>query len=305
MMHADHWGLDFAPFSDEDRPDTFVPTRSAALAVSRLRYSLGREMGASGLFGAAGTGKSRIGRMLVGEFADAGWLTAYLAGPRGLARDILHRFDPAEAAVLDPSSAGLEELEQLLTRRAAEGQPALLAVDDVQAARSTDFLEMLRTLLNIRHDGRPALSLLLVGQPAMARRLAEASGFDGQLAARVMLEPMSDEEARIYILSRLKAAGSRQGIFTRKAADRVVEVAQGNPRQVNRLCEMALVVAYGLGESRVAPEHIDMAAADLDLLPGPDTPFFPWPHIEPAAPPEARPEPPQEEDILASLPAGE
>lgn len=303
MLYTEYWRLAFPPFSNDLRADTFVPTHSAVLAAARLRYALGVGRGAAALFGEAGLGKTRVVKLVLDEFAAAKWLTAYLPAPHGCARDILARLDrrTTGAPALD-TAAGLGDLRQFLARRAAEGRPVLLAVDDVQTARGPDFLEMLRTLLNTDSDEKPALSLLLAGQPSMERKLEAASDFAGQLTVRAVLEPMSDEETKVYMLARLKAAGSSQGIFTRHAADRVVELSHGAPRQVNRLCEIALVIAYGLEKDRVTPEIIDMAAADLDLLPGEDAMFYPWPHPRPE--PEPKPEPESgEEDILASITA--
>lgn len=302
MLYTGFWGLAFPPFANDSRPETFVPAHSATLCLGRLRYALGMGMGASALFGEAGTGKSRVARILVQEFSAARWLAAYMPNPVGAPRDILAALDPARAAAVPASSPGMTELQAFLIDRAMHRQPVLLVVDDAQAARGTDFLETLRTLLNIEHDGIKALSILLAGQASMERKLAAASGFDGQLLVRAVLERMTDEETRLYILARLKVAGSRQGIFTRHAAELVVRYSLGIPRQVNRLCELSLVIAYGLEEKKVTPEIVEMAAADLDMLPAEDALFFPWP--QPPGPELSEPEPePEEDDVLAQLAA--
>lgn len=304
MLYTDFWNLAFYPFANDSRPETFVPTRSAALCIGRLRYSLGMGMGASALFGEPGTGKSRVARILLQEFSAARWLTAYLPSPTGAPRDILAALNPVQAASLPAAASGMTELHAFLIDRAVHHQPVLLVVDDVQAARGTDFLEVLRTLLNIEHDGIKALSILLVGQAGMERKLAAASGFNGQLLVRAVLDPMAADETRLYILARLKAAGSRQGIFTKQAAELVVRFSGGIPRQVNRLCEMSLVIAYGLEEAKVTPEIVEMAAADLDLLPVGEASFFHWPHpVQPRLPEPEAEVAPEEEDILAMLPA--
>ncbi len=302
MLYTNFWDLDFSPFANDNRPETFVPTHAATLAMARLRYALGTGMGASALFGEPGSGKSRVARIVEREFAAARWLTAYLPNPSGTPRDILAALNRDAAAAVPHGSIGMVELHACLADRARRNQPVLLVVDDAQAARGTDFLETLRTLLNIEHDGVKALSMLLVGQPGMERKLAAASGFDGQLMMRAVLDPMTDEETRLYILARLKAAGSKQGIFTKHSAELVVKFSRGLPRQVNRLCELSLVIAYGLEEKRVTPEIVEMAAADLDLLPAGEAAFFHWPH--PPAPEAAPPEDaPDEEDVLAALSA--
>lgn len=302
MIYTDFWDLNFFPFANDNRPGTFVPTRGANLCMGRLRYALGTGMAASALFGEPGSGKSRVARMVEREFAAARWLTAYLPNPAGSPRDILAALDPGAAAAVPAGSSGMAELHAFLIAQSRRHQPVLLVADDVQAARGTDFLEILRTLLNIESDGIRALSILLVGQPGMDRKLAAASGFDSQLMTRAVLEPMTEEETRLYILARLKAAGSRQGIFTRHAAEVVVRFSRGLPRQVNRLCDLSLVVAYGLEEKKVTPDIVEMAAADLDLLPAGEASFFHWPHpVDPEQPPEE--EAPAEDDVLAALAA--
>lgn len=305
MIYTSHWGLSFPPFANDSRAETFVPTRSAALAIARLRYSLGMGMGASALFGEPGVGKTRIVRLILAEFAGANWLTGYMPSPIGGARDILAALNQSEANAVPDCSTGLPELQRFIKRRSHARQPILLAVDDVQTARGPDLLETIRTLLNIDDDGVKAVSILLAGQPSMEKRLAMASGFDSQLLMRAVLEPMTDEEARFYILARLKAAGSRQGIFTKQAADKVVALAKGNPRQINRLCELSLVIAYGLEAAKIGPEVVEMAAADLDMLPAEESLFFPWPHPAPRPEPEPEEEGKGEEDILAALTADE
>ncbi len=304
MIHTSHWGLSFPPFANDNRAETFVPTRSASLAIARLRYSLGTGMGASALFGEPGVGKTRIVRLILAEFAAANWLTGYMPSPAGGARDILAALSPSTAKTVPERSTGLPELQHFIQRRNQTRQPVLLAVDDVQTARGPDFLETIRTLLNLDDNGIKAFSILLAGQPNMEKRLETASGFDTQLLVRAVLEPMTDEEAKFYILARLKAAGSHQGIFTKHAAERVATLAKGNPRQINRLCELAMVVAYGLEAEKIGPDIVDMAAADLDMIPSDDSAFLPWPH--PAPKTEAEPKEEKDtEDILAALTAND
>lgn len=305
MIYTDFWELSFPPFADDGRPETFIPFRSVSLALARLRYALGFNRGAAALFGSPGIGKTRAAKMLLREFEAAGWPTAYLPNPLATADDVFAALEATGANWGKP--AGIAGLQAFLSDLAQANRPVLLAVDDVQAARGNDFLEMLRTLLNLGTNEGRALSLLLIGQAGMERKLAAASSFNTRLEVRAVLEPMTDEETRLYILARLKAAGSRHGIFTRRAAELVVELARGNPRQVNRLCDTALVVAFGLESFKVGPEIVEMAAGDLDILPGGGASFLPWPHPDPAEDGEEDGDAQANggaEDILAGLAAG-
>lgn len=300
MIYLDYWGLSRPPFTNDHRPEAFVPNQSAALVMGRLRYALGMNLGAAGLFGEPGVGKTQLIRTLLTEFAAAGWLVAYIPNPGCTTLDLLSLFSRDAALAVRPGESGLAELERFLAGRLKVGRPVLAAVDDVQAARSGELLETLRTMLNIEEDGRRALSLLLAGQAGMERKLELSSGFNTQLAVRALLSPMRPEETKLYVLSRLKAAGSRHGIFTRQAAERLVSLSGGAPRQVNRLCELALVTGFGLDAKKITPDIVDMAAADLDMLSGAENAVFPWPGKPMVRQGELATTPP-EEDILASL----
>lgn len=298
--YLDYWGLSFAPFADDLRPETFVPTAGSTRALGRLRYALGSGPGAAGLYGCAGVGKTRIVKTLLDEFAAVRWLTRYFPTPLATAADLLEALNPSSRLSDGDPSRAVAAIAEFLENRATLGLPALLAVDDVQATRNPDFLELLRTLSNIGGREGPALRLLFSGQPEMENRLRAASRLDTRLAAKAVLDPMTDDETKLYILARLKAADSSQGIFTRHAAALLAELSRGVPRGVNLLAELSLVIAFGLDRRKVDPEVVEMAAADLDLLPGDAAAFFPWPHPEPAAE-EPAGEPEEGEDILAQL----
>ncbi|MDR1613057.1 MAG: AAA family ATPase [Planctomycetota bacterium] len=302
--YLEYWGLEFAPFADDQRPETFVPTASSIQALGRLRYALGSGPGIAGLYGSAGIGKTRVVKALLGEFSAAKWLTCYFPSPLATAADLLAALHPSGRRSDAESGGAVAAITEFLENRAMLGLPALLAVDDVQATRNPDFLELLRTLGNVCGRNGPALRLLLSGQPEMENRLRAASRLDSRLAAKAVLEPMTGDETKLYILARLKAAASSQGIFTKHAAALIVGLSGGVPRKVNLLSELALVIAFGLERKKVDPEVVEMAAADLELLPGDVAAFYPWPVPErpaKAAAGDSGDAEGETEDILAEL----
>ena len=105
MIYTEFWGLEHPPFAEDGGAGIFIPTQNASLALARLRYAIGSRMGAAGLFGEAGCGKTKIARILLQEFSDANWLTGYLPSPAGTPGDILAALDPE--ANPKPGSAGM------------------------------------------------------------------------------------------------------------------------------------------------------------------------------------------------------
>jgi type II secretory pathway predicted ATPase ExeA len=298
MHYCEHWSLALPPFVNDHAPEFFVATPPAAEALARLRMPLAAEQGLAVLLGGAGAGKTSVLRHLLGEFADAGWTTAYLPRPDLTAADLLARIAPPSERACPEGGTWLAALERFAAAARAAGQRFVVAVDDAHLA-SRENLEALRAWLNIEDRGRRALNLLLAGQPPLWENLRAASAFDGQAAARVALAPCSPEETRGYLARRLQLAGGPRGIFTRQAVDAAARYASGRPRQINRVCDLALLTGFGLGVNKIDARIVGIAAADLALVPDPD-----YLESQPPGPPEAVPSPPPaDDDILAALAA--
>ena len=79
--------------------------------------------------------------------------------------------------------------------------------------------------------------------------------------------PNVDEVER-YITERLLIAGSDQpNIFTPGAIDFIFQCSEGIPRQINNLCDNAMLAAYAAGEQIIGRQIIEEVAENLDLLP--------------------------------------
>ena len=76
------------------------------------------------------------------------------------------------------------------------------------------------------------------------------------------------EEIERYITERLLIAGSDQpNVFTPGAIDFIFQCSEGIPRQINNLCDNAMIAAYASGEQIIGRAVIEEVADNLDLLP--------------------------------------
>lgn len=296
-MYLAHWNMKRKPFDMGHSLAMFVPADPPMLALSKLRYVLAERLGAASLIGPPGVGKTMVLRVLEAELKSAGWTVAYLPHPGATPHDTL-------ALILSilaiPSTEGISALDTVLRhllRITQEGGRPVLLVDDLHTARDPGIFETLRLLLNLEENGMPCLGLVVAGQPPLAAMLSSSSDFAGHFVFPIHLTALPEEQAKKYVLYRLKVAGCERGIFTRQAAEIIYRVTRGVPRHINRLCELALFTAYALGQTRVGPEIVEMAAKELrfDLTESgeerperPPLPFF-------------QAEKPVEPDILAEL----
>ncbi len=140
----------------------------------------------------------------------------------------------------------VDALARFLLQNHARGRHCVLIIDEAQSL-GADVLEQLRLLTNLETHERKLLQIVLIGQPELRRLLADP-GME-QLAQRVVaqyhLGPLSEEETMRYIQHRMEYAGLAGVVpFDDEAHRRIFRLTRGVPRQVNRLCDRALLGAY-------------------------------------------------------------
>ncbi|MBC7931501.1 MAG: hypothetical protein H7Z38_13135, partial [Rubrivivax sp.] len=83
------------------------------------------------------------------------------------------------------------------------------------------------------------------------------------------IKPLPDiEETERYIASRLLAAGANStNIFTPGAVDFIFRCSEGIPRQINNVCDNAMLAGFAAGAQVVGREIIEEVADTFDLLP--------------------------------------
>lgn len=145
-----------------------------------------------------------------------------------------------EAAGLAPShlrSTLLRQLSRAVERLWAEQRKkTLIVVDDAQLA-DDGLLEDLRLLTNFDMDSAEPMVLLLVGHPALQKRLKKPIHLALWDRVRMLyrLEGLSLEETQQYLECHLKAAGGKAKMFNDEAKVAIFEHSQGIPRRINRL----------------------------------------------------------------------
>ena len=93
----------------------------------------------------------------------------------------------------------------------------------------------------------------------------------------------SVEETDRYITSRLLVAGAaRTDIFSPGAIDYIFRCSEGIPRNINNLCDNALLTGYAAGETTISRNTIEEVAETFDMLPRADRSLQPG--EEPADP---------------------
>jgi type II secretory pathway predicted ATPase ExeA len=265
-MYEEHFGLRPRPFGDPTSPSDHVPLPSRDSVRRRLRYGLEHGQGPALLFGPPGTGKTLLARALA---SDLGGRSAHLTFPAMPAADLIdYLADELDAP--PPTRSGLggsvRRLKCVLASSSGRGERPLLIVDEAHLIDDHSTFEALRLLLNFATSGPSDLALLLVGGPELLLHLPPA--FSDRLTARCLLGPLPLVESGTYVLERLRAAGASTPLFDPPALAELHRLADGLPRRINRLADLALLIAYAEGRDRPDLRTVIAAAreATFDAL---------------------------------------
>lgn len=269
-MYKEFFGLEDTPFTLTPDPRFIVFTPSYNEVLASLYYGLENAKGLIVLTGEVGTGKTTALRWILRRL-DSSVLAAYVFNPR-LSIDEFYHHVTQMLNIKDWTNKAelLQVMGKVLEDRHRRGLRTVLIIDE--AHELSDYvLEEIRLLMNFESDNAKHLQIVLTGQPELRDKLNQPNL--RQLKQRVALRckmhalPNVDEVER-YITERLLIGGSDQpNIFTPGAIDFIFQCSEGIPRQINNLCDNAMLAAYAAGEQIIGRQIIEDVADNLDLLP--------------------------------------
>jgi type II secretory pathway predicted ATPase ExeA len=266
-LYEAHFGLTLRPFGETVDPSAYVALPSRESVVRRVRYGLEHGPGPALVFGPPGTGKTLLARVLARALGGSAAHLAFPAMPApellGLVAEELGAGPPADSTV----SGAVRALRRHLAAATARGERPLLVVDEGHLIDDPSTFEALRLLLNFTSQGPPDLALLIVGTPEVLLQLPQALA--DRLTARCLLGPLSEVESTSYVLGRLAVSGAPEpeALFAADALAALHDAAGGLPRRLNRLADLALLVAYAEGHPRADVRTVAIAAREAELEP--------------------------------------
>lgn len=269
-MYKEFFGLEDIPFTLTPDPRFIVFTPSYNEVLASLYYGLENAKGLIVLTGEVGTGKTTALRWILRRL-DSSVLAAYVFNPR-LSIDEFYHHVTQMLGIKDWNNKAelLEEMGRVLAERHRRGLRTVLIIDE--AHELSDYvLEEIRLLMNFESDNAKHLQIVLTGQPELRDKLNQPNlrQLKQRVALRCNMHALPDvDETERYITERLLIAGSDQpNVFTPGAIDFLFQCSEGIPRQINNICDNAMLAAYAAGEQIVSRQIIETVAENLDLLP--------------------------------------
>jgi type II secretory pathway predicted ATPase ExeA len=250
-----HYGFTIMPFTAAVPVSGLFGSAAHKEAVARLRWLISAR-GLGVLTGEVGSGKTVAVRAAADGLDASRNTLIYLPNPQigtrgihGAVATALGQAPRFHHATLIP------QVEAALAVESGErNRHVILAVDESHLM-SGDQLEALRMLTNSDLDSRSPLTILLIGQPTLRRRLrvGDMAALDQRIALRyhIPAPALTAGEAGGYIRAHLSQAGRSDTLFSDDAVRAIHAQARGLPRAINRLAITALLAAYAAGKTIV------------------------------------------------------
>ncbi|HUQ31600.1 MAG TPA: AAA family ATPase [Pyrinomonadaceae bacterium] len=269
-MYREFYGLKELPFALTPDPRFIYFTPSHTEVMANLHYGIESGKGLIVVTGEVGTGKTTILRWMM-QRLDRTVLVAYVFNPRltvpEFYQHITSLFDVKE---WETKSELLISLGRTLESRHSRGLRTVLIIDEAQGL-SPYVLEEIRLLSNFETDTAKQLQIILTGQPELREVLNDPNlrQLKQRVALRCEIKPLPNvEETERYIASRLLVAGAeRTDIFSPGAVDYIFRCSEGIPRQINNLCDNAMLTGFAAGEAIIGRTIIEEVADTFDMLP--------------------------------------
>lgn len=267
-MYLEYWQLTTKPFEPSADRGTFFRCESHEGALMKLRYGVENGNGAVLLAGPAGVGKTMLIQRLRDELPTNIQPLVHVVFPQMSSRDLLvYLAEQLGTPPGDPPRYTIEEsvrrLEFFLRQNSQQGKHAVVAIDEAHLLEDCGALDTLRLLLNFEHAGRPALTLLLVGQMNLVSAIGRLPSLEERIGVKSLVRALNATETADYVLFRLEGAGAVREIFTPDAIEALHYLGRGIPRQINRLGDLALLVGYADRLPQLTAEQIEAVSEEL------------------------------------------
>jgi general secretion pathway protein A len=268
-MYLEHFGLKEKAFGNTPDPKFLFPSRQHLEALARLEYVV-EEHGIALITGEIGSGKTTLSRALI-DSLDEHHKPILLLNPR---------FSPAQFLRLLAQKMGLkpkhlksdliEQIQDRLFKYYEDRITPLLMLDEAQLIPSKAFFDEIRLLTNFQLDDANLISVILIGQPELSKRLKHPAytAFNQRITMRFHLRALDEQDVQEYLHFRWKIAGGKDDSFpfTPLSISKIYVYSGGIPRLINLLATTALVDALGKGLNEIEHTMIDQQAEDVGLL---------------------------------------
>ena len=250
MNKPAHWtgqfGLQKNPFRDTIDTDLFFRTRQHEDAALKIKIGIEDHHALVLLTGVSGTGKTLASQVVLRSLAKDRFESCFVFVFPGMGKGALLGAIVTELG-LSPVRFVHDRLRQIQEKAMElynEGKRLVIVIDEAHFLKA-DALHVLRTLSNLETEHEKLVTVLLIAEQGIRRRLQAPSyaSLRGRITFSVDLLPLSINDLEQYVKYRILKCGGQFDFFPTEIYAQVHELSGGIPREINRLLYAGLIEA--------------------------------------------------------------
>ncbi len=279
MGYLRHWDLKEKPFEELCDTRFFFESDDHREALDRMLYVVNdRNMHIGLLTGEIGSGKTLTKTVFQKSLARhtfeiVGFENSHFAFP-DILFDIVTRISrpahdhPHRGGLAVPSRGDMyllmNEFKSLLETLFFEEKRHLTLIFDEAQQLEDAVLDDIKNLTNLSTETQNYLTIFFVGQPELREKIKRLKQIDQRIFLRFHLNNLDYVNTVKYISHRLRIAGlENYGIFTDPALEVIFRMTSGVPREINRLCKLALNYGFAQNSTEISKEDIEVILEDM------------------------------------------
>jgi general secretion pathway protein A len=279
MGYLHHWDLKELPFEELCDTRFFYESDDHREALDRMLYVVNdRNMHIGLLTGEIGSGKTLTKTVFQKSLAKNTFEVVGFENSHFVFSDILYDIvsrisrptpdRPQRDGFTLPSRGDLYLLmngfKTLLEKLFFEEKRHLTLIFDEAQQMEDSVLDEVKNLTNISTETQSYLTIFFVGQPELREKIKRLKQIDQRIFLRFHLNNLDYGNTVKYISHRLRIAGlENYGIFTDPALEMIFRMTAGVPREINRLCKLALNYGFAQNCSEISEEDIEIILDDI------------------------------------------
>lgn len=265
-MYNAHFQLEKMPFEQTPDSEFLYLSEQHGYALASMKFAIAKRDAFVIVTGEIGSGKTTLLNKVLKELADD-IVVARVSNTQLTDTEILQAI-LAEFGFTPFKKHKAElifDLRKFIEAQNTEGRQVALMIDEAQNL-SRNVLEELRMLTGIETEKEKIVTILLLGQPELSRKIDDPTMDQLRQRARLRLNigALSKDETQAYILHRLNVAGCKQNeLFDKKSLSMIYEACGGVPRLINTLCDTALTACMLAEEKKVTSDTVEKVLDEL------------------------------------------
>ncbi len=265
-MYEKYWKLNKKPFANEFSADFFYSSGDHKECLVRMVYAVKENKTLVVLTGPSGAGKTFLLNNLSHKLISQRFPVSLVTNPiNGSNLDLLGQISDGFRKGSTPGSK--REILTALQTRAREARSRnkhlVVLLDEADTLSEAGVFNELRLLTNLQVNGTPALTLVLAGNQQLKEMLAGHPRLAHRVDLIASLHGMEESDTISYVQHRLEAAGGSRSIFEIAALRLIHKFSQGNPRVVNNICDLALLMGCGQNRRKIDVRTVREATEEI------------------------------------------